>query len=202
MGLRYQLGHGVCENCPHPSPRQVDFVVVAENGHHSISLDWCGCPGAKDRFEQLLDVGWWPATPTDPETAFTMTGLRTFHILNLQGKLPPTDYYRSLEQLTNGHGLALCPVSFSLFSDPRGLTLRQNRLPGFMLAIREWRHIKMCKRAGRGHDVTGIAGTSAGSLALQCRACPVPGINLPDNWESMPDGEKYVSHLVLGYFVR
>lgn len=111
MGLRFQLGHGICELCPHPSPRQTDFVVVADNGIHSICLDWCGCPGTKDRFEQLLDMGWWPATQADPDTAFTMRGLRSFHVLNLQGRVPPTDYYRSLERLSNGHGLSRPPVS-------------------------------------------------------------------------------------------
>lgn len=116
MGLRVQLGHGVCTICPHPQPRQVEFIVVAENGIHAVHLDWCGCPGSKDRLEQLMDMGWWPATQTDPETAFTMSGLRFFHVLNLQAKIPPTDYYRALEQLSNGHGLTPCPVSHDISS--------------------------------------------------------------------------------------
>ena len=53
-----------------------------------------------------------------------------------------------------------------------------------MLMVREWRHIKMAKRAGRGHDETGISGTAQGELAIPCRACPRLGVNLPTGWET------------------
>jgi hypothetical protein len=58
--------------------------------------------------------------------------------------------------------------------------------------VREWRHIKMAKRAGRGHDVTGIAGTAQGELAIPCRACPRPGVNLPKDWENSSSEDRYV----------
>lgn len=45
----------------------------------------------------------------------------------------------------------------------------------------------MCKRAGRGHFLSGIGGTAAGELALKCRACPIPGVNLPENWRDAPE---------------
>ncbi|KAJ7145055.1 hypothetical protein C8R43DRAFT_953505 [Mycena crocata] len=48
---------------------------------------------------------------------------------------------------------------------------------------REWRHLQMLKRTGRGHDVTGVAGTKAGQCALLCPACPQPGKNLPPDWK-------------------
>ena len=34
-----------------------------------------------------------------------------FHLLNLQGNLTPTDFYRSLEQLTDSRKLQKLPVS-------------------------------------------------------------------------------------------
>lgn len=49
--------------------------------------------------------------------------------------------------------------------------------------VREWRHVVMAKRAGRGHDPGGIVTTEPGGLAVMCRACPQPGVNLPDGWE-------------------
>lgn len=52
-----------------------------------------------------------------------------------------------------------------------------------MLMVCEWRHVTMAKRAGRGHDAAGIAETRQGGLAAECRACPRPGVNLPDGWE-------------------
>jgi hypothetical protein len=58
--------------------------------------------------------------------------------------------------------------------------------------VREWRHIKMLKRAGRGHDPTGVAGTAAGELAVPCRVCPIPGVNLPEGWETALTEKEYV----------
>ena len=55
-----------------------------------------------------------------------------------------------------------------------------------MVMIREWRHIKMAKRAGCGHDDTGIASTAQGEHSIPCRACPRPGVNLPNGWENSP----------------
>ncbi|KAJ7132737.1 hypothetical protein C8R43DRAFT_895395, partial [Mycena crocata] len=46
------------------------------------------------------------------------------------------------------------------------------------------RHIVMCLRAGRAHDPTGIAGTQPGELAIPCRCCPHPTINLPPGWKT------------------
>jgi hypothetical protein len=60
-----------------------------------------------------------------------------------------------------------------------------------MTIVREWRHIKMAKRAGRGHDDRGILGTKEGELAIDCRACPHPGINLPNHWKDAPESERY-----------
>jgi hypothetical protein len=59
-----------------------------------------------------------------------------------------------------------------------------------MRVMREWRFLKMLKRGGRGHDATGVAGTAPGELAVLCPACPLPGINLPDNWETCSDDMK------------
>jgi hypothetical protein len=52
--------------------------------------------------------------------------------------------------------------------------------------VREWRNIKMLKRAGRGHDPGGVDATQEGECAILCPACPQPGKNLPDDWKSFP----------------
>jgi hypothetical protein len=51
----------------------------------------------------------------------------------------------------------------------------------------------MGKRAGRGHDPAGFHETSAGALVIPCRACPVPGINLPQNWHIAPETTRFVA---------
>jgi len=76
--------------------------------------------------------------------------------------------------------------------------ISQDRLSQFMVIIREWRHIKMAKRAGRGHHRLGIAGTSQGELSIPCRACPHPGINLPADWAQAPPEKRYVRKCMRG----
>ena len=86
-------------------------MVLASNGIHCPAIDFCGCVGAPPHYVQLLEVGWWPSTPLDPQTAATMSLLRHFHVTNLQGQVTPTDFYRSLEQMSSGDGLNKLPVS-------------------------------------------------------------------------------------------
>lgn len=51
----------------------------------------------------------------------------------------------------------------------------------------------MCKRGGRGHDPSGVAGTKPGELAVECPACPQPDQNLPTDWRHWPAELQYVS---------
>jgi len=57
--------------------------------------------------------------------------------------------------------------------------------------IREWRNITLLKCFGRGHDPAGTGATEQGSCAILCPACPQPGKNLPENWESAPSEIRY-----------
>lgn len=58
--------------------------------------------------------------------------------------------------------------------------------------IREWSHIKLLKRCGRAYSATGRAGTTPGEAAVLCPACPHPGKNIPDEWESAPKERRYI----------
>lgn len=51
---------------------------------------------------------------------------------------------------------------------------------------REYRHTKMLKRAGIAYDLGGVCATRPGALAIPCRACPLPNVNLPLGWENVP----------------
>ncbi|KAK7048776.1 CxC2 domain-containing protein [Favolaschia claudopus] len=158
LDLRYQIGHPAGEDCPfNYSGTSRPFVVLDNNGIHSLNVDFCRCSGAPSEITQLLNIGWFPATHQDPSTAATLTLLRRFHKLNLQARVPGYDFYNTLD-----------------------------RLQQFMNMVREYRHLQMCIRAGRGHDPGGIAETKPGELAMPCRACPHPGINLPDGWDDAP----------------
>lgn len=189
LGLRFQIGHRKGQDCPfvRPVPLNDPFVVLDNNGIHEVDIDFCGCPGGVSEVDQLLNVGWYAATTTNTRTAATLGLLRRFHTLNLQARLPAYDFYNALVLLRNGSGLHPPPVRefiCSCLQLTKGRT--QNRLPQFMHMVREYRHLQMCKRAGRIHDLAGIAATALGDLAVACRACPQPGINLPEGWQDAP----------------
>ena len=56
---------------------------------------------------------------------------------------------------------------------------------------RQFAHLKMLKRAGRGALKDGRSLTALGELAIRCPGCPRPGYNLPADWESMPPEKQY-----------
>ncbi|KII83222.1 hypothetical protein PLICRDRAFT_85247, partial [Plicaturopsis crispa FD-325 SS-3] len=185
LGVRVQLGHPVGEGCPFQKAGPRDFIIIHLNGFHNVRLDFCNCPGQAPAFVQVLRAGWWPATPLEPQTCATMAVLRLFQIVNLQGKVSAFDFYRALEKATDGWALTKLP----------------DRLAPWVRMIREFRHIKMTMRAGRGLELepTGIRGTSPGELATVCRACPLPGVNLPDDTSCMRKTELYIYRLIIAH---
>ncbi|KAJ7086807.1 hypothetical protein B0H15DRAFT_923109 [Mycena belliarum] len=170
LGMRVQLGHTGWETCGNPVPGHQNFTVIHTNGLHPVAVDFCGCgdghaPG--QRSMQLLRMLWYPSTDAVPQTAATFRVLEMFHIMTLQGKVTTYDFYSGLEKLT----------------DNTGMTRMKDRYKSFMRMMREWRHVTMLKRAGRGNDGTRpVAQTHPGELAVKCPACPRPGINLPEDW--------------------
>ncbi|KAJ2971268.1 hypothetical protein NUW54_g12541 [Trametes sanguinea] len=180
LGLTIQLGHRHDQQaCPNPIPARADFTVIDLNGRHPVSLAYCGCDNAAnagDYVQQLLRFDLYPATDCEPNTAFTYALLEHYHIQSLQGKISMYDYYTSLERMT----------------DNTGIEKARDRYKSFMRVVAQWRHLKMLQRAGRGHDPSGVDGTSPGELAVPCPACPHPAFNLPPNWESVSDDLKYL----------
>ena len=66
----------------------------------------------------------------------------------------------------------------------------QDRYRQFLAVIRQWRHLKLLKRAGRGHDPAGIKETQPGQCAVECPACPHPDRNLPAGWTNAPKSQR------------
>ncbi|KAJ7194745.1 hypothetical protein GGX14DRAFT_537360 [Mycena pura] len=192
-GLRYQVGHPPGEECDfRDGPKK--FVVLDNNGIHRISIDFCGCLGAPSMIDQLINIGWFPATLKEPETCATLSLLRRFHTLNLQGRVPAYDFYSALEVLSDRAGQRELP----------------DRREQFTFMTRTYRHLQMCKRAGRAHDGVGkprepgsmemqfgIEATKRGELAIPCRACPQPGINLPDESATDSYWDRWIYQLML-----
>ncbi|KAJ7214613.1 hypothetical protein C8J57DRAFT_1600815 [Mycena rebaudengoi] len=184
LGLHMQLGHwaGYEHRCPVPEPVCSDvFVIIDDHGIHEVALDFCGCGSGVSHNVQLLRAGLYPATTTSPRTAATFAVLRHFHLLSFESKCSSYEFYHSLARETDNGGV----------KPPR------NRYHEWRRMTCEWRNLKMLKRAGRGHAQTGAIGTEPGKCALLCPACPHPGKNLRDGWETAADDERFLYALFL-----
>ncbi|KAJ7447046.1 hypothetical protein B0H11DRAFT_2151984 [Mycena galericulata] len=195
LGLRIQLGHRRGEPCPGTVARQSSdaagggktgretFCVVAHNAIHEVNLDFCTCGSAPLPSVQLLRARLYPATTTQPRSAASFQVLDDFHKLSFETKCSAYEFYNSLARKTNNTG------NFQ----PR------DRYSAFLRMTREWRHLKMLKRSGRGHLPGGARNIEAGACALLCPACPQPGKNLPSggDWTRASKEKRFLYALFL-----
>ncbi|KAG1902395.1 uncharacterized protein F5891DRAFT_1127683 [Suillus fuscotomentosus] len=180
IGLRVQLGHSDLK-CVCPERGHVDFIVIHVNGIHHVNVDFCGCDQCVSHRQQLLRCDWYPATIHFPQTACTRRVLEYFLVMTWSSKVSGHEFYMTLERLT----------------DNVGLNIPNSQYRAFMRTIRQFRHIRMMKQAGRGNVGGGIASTEPGALAVQCPACPHPGINLPGDWEQIDVSLKFLYAIFL-----
>ncbi|KAF9504389.1 hypothetical protein BS47DRAFT_1374397 [Hydnum rufescens UP504] len=159
LGLRLQLGH-MGTMCPSPRAGPSSFVVIHVNGLHYVNIQLCSCPLAPHPRQQLMRHQWFPATVHQPQTCATFQVLRHFHLLSFQSKISTIHFYNALERETENAGLEAPPA----------------RYQAFLRMVCEYRHLKMLKRGGQGHDIPGIDATKTGELAVLCPACPHPSI--------------------------
>ncbi|KAM6492909.1 hypothetical protein JOM56_011043 [Amanita muscaria] len=182
LGLVVQLGHGGAK-CIHPAPGPKGFSVFDVSGIHRVTINYCDC--GQDGFVpyrvQILRAGWFPATFNRPKTAFTFTCLDFFHELTLQGKTSLYDFYHTILRR----------------SDNLELNNKIYCYAQFHRVFRIWRGLLMLKHAGRGQDPAGAEATTQGELALECPACPHPERNLPDDWQKVAHGLRFLYTLFL-----
>ncbi|KAJ7303090.1 hypothetical protein DFH08DRAFT_977305 [Mycena albidolilacea] len=173
LGLRVQLCHPGNQPCPRARPGRSKFVVIAPNGFHHVALDFCECrlSSSKRKWEQLLLHGWYPATPDDPQSTITISALKPFHAVSLQGKTTAYHFFNALAKITDNTGS-------SAFKCRYQLALR---------VVRQWRNLRALKRGGMGNDPDRrTSETREGELTVDCLACPKAGVNLPEGWEKAP----------------
>ncbi|KAG6839651.1 hypothetical protein C0991_000506 [Blastosporella zonata] len=147
-----------------------------------INMDGCGDRPTESHVAQLLRSRLFPATVINPKTAATFRLLKTFELLSYESKVSAFQFSNTLSRLT----------------DNTGLFTPKDRYLALLLMIRQWRHIKMLKRAARGHEKNGIATTKAGQCAVECPACPHPKKNMPANWRDVPINQKFKHALHIG----
>ncbi|KAG1722176.1 uncharacterized protein EDB91DRAFT_1240244 [Suillus paluster] len=171
LGLRIQLGHTTGQKCLNPCRAfNDDFIVVDTHGIHEVSLDFCNCATAQSHIQQLLQILWFPSTMSDPKTAVTFHVLEHYHLLSFESKVSAFEFYNVLSRMSNNTGLL--PI--------------KDQYDSFTRMICEWRHLKMLKHSGRGHDPSSVDGTVEGECTILCPACPHPGKNLPAGWKDAP----------------
>ncbi|KAF7342709.1 CxC2 domain-containing protein [Mycena sanguinolenta] len=182
LGQCIQFGHAPREKCANSQTGHHDFVVLHDNRIHRVNVDFCSCDSAErvEPYLQLLRAGWYPASDERPQTAATFIVLDKFHLDTLQAKMTPYDFYTVLERLTDNTGVK-----------------PPDRYQVFLRMAREYRHFLMLKRAGRGHDPSGVWGTGAGELAVECPVCPNPQVNVPQGWENAPPEDAFLYVLFL-----
>ncbi|KAJ7715056.1 hypothetical protein B0H16DRAFT_1742273 [Mycena metata] len=178
QGMIVQLCHAGCV-----APVRVKSFVLLDIGCiHLLTVDFCGCErrhGRKRRTD-LLQKRWYPATHDTPQTAATFNYLDFFLIQTHQAKTAMYDFYVATMRSRNGTGIKL-----------------PNRYPEFLRMVRQWRHIKLLKWAGRAHDPSGVNGRRSGALVIECPACLRPAVNLPPDWENAPPADKFLYYLFL-----
>lgn len=200
MGLRLQLGHPPGERCRLPQQAWGDdFIIIDVDQVHTLGVDYCACGAtSKCEVEQLLERRLYPATVENPKTAATFRVLEFFEILQYESKVSPFELWKTLARLTDNTGLVVVKVRMSRYSLFSILNVFQDRYPSFLRMAHEWRHLKLLKRAGRGHDPDRTASeTKPGECAVLCPSCPHPGINMPENWEDEPEDTKWVARIAV-----
>ncbi|KAJ7120873.1 hypothetical protein C8R44DRAFT_623095 [Mycena epipterygia] len=204
LGLRLQLGHwhGAERRCSVPvSASGDDFVIIDSHGIHEVALDFCGCGQGGAPTVQLLRAQLYPATTMNPRTAATFAVLRRYHLLSFESKCAAYEFYQSLARETDNMRYKRAkdkkPKKQQAAPQEDDEARMKDRYHEFLRMTREWRHVQMLKRAGRGHDPDGVASTKEGECALLCPACPQPGKNLPPDWADAPEEKQFLYALFL-----
>ncbi|KAK0467694.1 uncharacterized protein EV420DRAFT_1616586 [Desarmillaria tabescens] len=115
------------------------------------------------------------------KTCATFWLLELLHLFSLVSKTSTYHFYCTLERMTDNTGLNTPP----------------SRKAALMRMLIQWCHLKLLKRGGRVHDITGPEGTKPGELAVLCPSCPRPGINLPPDWDQAPPHLKFLYILLI-----
>lgn len=91
-----------------------NITVIDNNGLHQVRVVFCTCDAGTpwdERYRQLLQMRWYPASFNRPRTAFSFDLLETYHKLTLQGKINLYDFYLATMQKSDNQGRSKAPVS-------------------------------------------------------------------------------------------
>ncbi|TRM67304.1 hypothetical protein BD626DRAFT_394088, partial [Schizophyllum amplum] len=145
------------------------LTMVDAEGVFRRTVQWCSCSpedATSAKEVQLLDIGLYPATSDNPQTAFTLSALEDYTLSQFESRTSAQNYMLKLSRKTD----PLFPHEVKDVYRP------------FMRVARQYRNFVERRNAGVAHEAWKAKGFSvrrAGDLAWRCPACPQPGINLP-----------------------
>ena len=104
LGLVIWLGHGGNRCYSSPGPRKI--TVVHEHGIYTADIAFCNCQLGDDSLPvpeplQLIEFGLFPGSWLYPQTAYTINGLRNYHLLSVQSPVTALDFITYLRRLTD-----------------------------------------------------------------------------------------------------
>ena len=111
------LGHGR-DLCTSGISKRI--IVMHVNGIHIVNANFCECGmdmTGLSHYTQILRAHWFPATPTNPSTAFTLQLLDLFEVTSFKGKISGHDFYSAISMLRdNSCGGSKIVTTFTHFS--------------------------------------------------------------------------------------
>ncbi|THU86296.1 hypothetical protein K435DRAFT_868422 [Dendrothele bispora CBS 962.96] len=160
LGFILNMGHSG-EACGTPEGES-NVLFGDVNGFFTLRVRWCGCDNSegKERWQQLLRMGYMPASFTRPQTAFSTRLFDRVHLEMMEGHCSLKAAYEVLKRIT----------------DPNRPERVDNRYVEFMRVYRWHRDLTWTLEGGGFHDPTLCK--VPGGLALFCTCCPQPGINV------------------------
>ncbi|KAG8962207.1 hypothetical protein FRC05_005478 [Tulasnella sp. 425] len=168
LGLVLYLGHNGFQ-CPRAARDGIRTLQLFDiNGQHEIPTLFCQCSELyHDQGDQLLAVHLYPASDDAPRTAFSFRLMKHFLLSQLEMCCSAASYYDMLALQTDNVNTRALKKCYSQF----------------ISCTREWKVIKTLMRA---NSKTGTD-LKAGEATVKCGFCPIPGVNIPEDWKSDPD---------------
>ncbi|KAG8696529.1 hypothetical protein FRC09_008410 [Ceratobasidium sp. 395] len=163
LGYVLHLGH---QGQPCTVGNGSSALLVGDlNGFHTIRVHYCTHDNAAAKPIQLISAGLFPCSDVNPQSAFAISLLEIYNVFLTVGRTSAHKFYSVLERITKPG-----------FPDDV-----KDRYRELMATHRKYLFLLNLQRAAHGFELheTDI---HPGDQALDCAACPRPGINFDCPW--------------------
>ncbi|KAG8772841.1 hypothetical protein FRC12_002868 [Ceratobasidium sp. 428] len=168
LGFVLNLGH---QGQPCIASNSCSKLLVGDiNGFHTIRIRYCTHGDAPTKPLQLLSSGIFPCTDINPQSAFTVSMLEIYNTFLTVGRTSAHKFYSVLERITKPG-----------FPDDV-----KDRYRELMATHRKWLFLFNLQRAAHGFELH-ESDVHPGDQALDCAACPRPGVNF--EWSEVSKDE-------------